>query len=193
MIGGGAVAEAVAGVAAVVLAILGLASIETVWMVPIATIAVGAALAFEGAGISARFYETSTSREPEVSMSAEFAAGAAGIVLGVLALCHLAPMTLSAIAVLVYGAALLLGTSGFTRESEGARGTSAASGTHVLCGLAASVLGILALCGINPVTLTLVGLLIAAVSLVLSGGIVSAKMASFLSTRWSSRTHSMTR
>ena len=49
MIAGGSLAEAFVGLAAIVLSIVGLANIEPAYMVAIATICVGAALAFEGA------------------------------------------------------------------------------------------------------------------------------------------------
>ena len=52
---GGSIAEGLSGIAAVALAIIGLAHVFPLLMASIATIALGAALAFEGGAISARY------------------------------------------------------------------------------------------------------------------------------------------
>ncbi len=56
----------------------------------------------------------------------------------------------------------------------------AASGTQMLIGIATIVLGILALIGIDPVTLSLVGLLATGASILFSGSAVSSRMLSVL-------------
>ena len=200
---GGASTEAVLGAAAVVLAILGLAEVQTFYMLTIATIAIGAALFVEGASIMGRYSalvrETGggaiSRTELGGGMSTEVAAGAAGVVLGILALIEIEPVTLCAIAVIVFGAALLL-TSGATNRlaelemvsrvrhdylQEATRqATQAAAGTQTLVGLAAIVLGILALIQVEPLTLTLVGLLSIGAALLFSGGAVASRMGSLL-------------
>jgi hypothetical protein len=175
-------ADAAASAAAVVLVILGLANVAPVYMLPVATILLGAALLVKGAAVASRFqelaYETGDGREAETQlaggMSAELLAGGAGIVLGILALIHIAPVTLTAVAVIAFGAALLLGGGETFRLShlhwprqqwdEGALHTArltaeSAGGGESLVGIAAVVLGILALTGINPGVLVFVGLL----------------------------------
>lgn len=195
----GSTSEAVGGAAAIVLAILGLAGIQAAYMMPIATIAIGAALVVAGAAVMADysdvFAEIASTRGEKVELgggvTAEFLGGAAGIVLGILALIGLAPPTLGAVAVIVFGGALLLGSGATARlrdlklsrgpehgraEHLAREATLAASGAQVLVALAAIALGILALTGIQPATLTLVALLALGSSIVLSGSAVTSKL-----------------
>ena len=200
-VGSGSAAEIIGGIAAIVLTILGLAHVAPSLMLTIATIAIGAALVFEGGSIAAQ-YSRIISKTTENSvqaiemgggMSAEMVAGIAGIVLGILALLGLDSLTLSASAVIVFGAAMSLGSGMTSRlndlkiEVSGAHQSaqrvahevvSAAAGTQVLVGLAAGVLGILALVGIAPMVLVLVGLLAVGTSLLLSGGAVGGRLIS---------------
>jgi hypothetical protein len=195
------VAETIGGIAAIVLAILGLAHIDPTLMLPITTIAIGAALLFEGGSIAAeysRIISTSTESSMQVAevgsgMTAEMVAGIAGVVLGILALLGLASVILEASALIVYGTALALSSSMMSRlndlkiEVSDAHPTaqkiaheavSAAMGTQLLVGLAAGVLGILALIGIAPMVLVLVGLLAIGASLLLSGSAIGARLIS---------------
>lgn len=175
-------ADAATSAAAVVLAILGLASIAPSYMLPIAIILLGAALLLKGGSVASRFqelsYETGPGREAEMElgsgMSAEVLAGGAGIVLGILALINIVPVTLAAVAVIAFGGALLLGGGETHRLSRlhwprqhwdersvhTARMTAeSAAGGESLVGIAAVVLGILALTGVNPVVLVFVAVL----------------------------------
>jgi len=197
----GSVAEIIGGLAAIVLTILGLAHVAPTLMLPVATITIGVALVFEGGSIAAE-YSRIVSKTTENSvqtvemgggMTAEMVAGIAGIVLGILALLGLNSLTLSASAVIVYGAALTL-SSGMTSrlndlkiEVSGVQhsarrvaheAVTAAAGTQVLVGLASGVLGILALVGIAPTVMVLVGLLTVGTSLLLSGGAVGGRLIS---------------
>src|SRR5690242_3923830 len=93
--------EALVGAAAVVLSIIGLAGIEAVYMVSIATIAIGAALVLQGALAVANRLEMSTAfggRADAEGMNAEIVGGASTIVLGVLALIGVSTMTLVSVA-----------------------------------------------------------------------------------------------
>jgi hypothetical protein len=187
------------GIAAVVLSILGLASVYPTFMLAVSTIAIGVALLFKGAALAAEYNEilaridSGTLKHAEVSggMSAELLAGGAGIVLGILGLLGVDTTILTAVAVIAFGSALVM-SSGVTQRlnhlkiaSSGAEdmaqriaeeATSASVGAQVLVGLSAAVLGILSLIGMVPVTLALIGLLsIGAVSL-LTGSAVGAKM-----------------
>ncbi len=177
-----------------VLAILGLTGIEQGYMLPIAALAIGAALLIEGGVMITRYADMTAELPHHGSMefgggvTAEFLGGCAGIVLGVLALVGVVPQVLVSVAVLVFGSALLLGSGATSRlrnfdfastqhpmAHELAReATLAASGAQALVGLSAVVLGILALTHIAPVTLTLVALLIVGASIVLTGSAVSS-------------------
>ena len=88
-------------------------------------------------------------------MSAEFVGGATGITLGLLALLAVAPVTLTSVAVIVFGGALLLGSGANWRVSSALSGgdtqrgeemarqaVNAASGAQVLVALGSAVLGI---------------------------------------------------
>lgn len=185
--------EAIGGAAAVVLGILGLAQISPMYLAAVATIVVGVALWFEGAAIVARYSRVmaaegqgaaATEMAPMSSgISAEFLGGAAGTVLGILALLGVASAALISIAVIVYGAALLFGSGAPMRmnalASEGLPAPThqvlreaawASSGAQLLVGVAAAVLGILALVGFAPYILVLSALLSVGAALALSGG-----------------------
>jgi hypothetical protein len=126
-------------------------------------------------------------------MGAEFLGGAAGGVLGLLAILNIAPMTLMAIAIIVFGASLLL-SSGTTYRVDalasklGQRNLTAgqtlvalaASGIQVLVGIAGIALGIIALVGVSTMTLILVGLLCAGSSVLISGTALSGTVATIL-------------
>lgn len=201
-VAGGSITEALCGAAAAVLAIIGLAGTMPGYMASIATIAFGVALLAQGGAIAARHQQmlhevapTGWESRAEVSggMGAELLAGGAGVVLGVLGLLGVATATLIPIAIIVFGGALLLGSSAtadlssladpygnerfahFTRQA-----TVAASGAQVLLGIASIVLGIIALVGIDPVTVTLVALLVLGASVFFSGTAVSSRMASVM-------------
>jgi hypothetical protein len=200
-VGSSSVAEIVGGIAAIVLAVLGLANVNPTLMLPIATIAIGVAFLFEGGSIVAEYTDViskSTETGAQVmevgsGMTAEVVAGIAGIVLGILALLGLTSIILVASALIVYGTALALSSGMMSRlndlkiEVSGANATaqkfaheavSATMGTQVLVGLAAGVLGILALIGIAPTVLVLVGLLAIGVSQILSGSAVGTRLIS---------------
>ncbi|HPZ96868.1 MAG TPA: hypothetical protein PLT93_01915 [Phycisphaerae bacterium] len=190
---GGSTAEAVVGAAAVVLAILGLANMWPGYMASIATIAVGAALLFEGGAIASRYSDLARrtgASEIGGGVSAEILGGAAGIALGVLALLGIMPSALTPIAIIVFGGALLIGSAATARlnalstvkMSDRARDVTRgaiemASGTEVLIGIAAIVLGILALLGMAPRTLVLIGLLALGATVLFSGAAISSRMA----------------
>ncbi|KYF47762.1 hypothetical protein BE08_32050 [Sorangium cellulosum] len=215
---GGSLAEVVCGAATVVLAILALTGTLQGYLIPIATIVLGVALLAHGSAVAARVLGVAllahgsavAARLRDISAGtgaagwdsraelgggtgAELIGGAAGVVLGILALVGIAPTVLLPVAVIVFGGALLLG-GGVTAdlgtiEAPGAHerlgemsrhASVAASGLQTLVGAGAVVLGILALVGIDPVVLTLVGLLALGSAVVLSGTTVSGRMASIL-------------
>jgi hypothetical protein len=178
-VAGRSTAEAIGGIAAVILAVVGLAGILGNLMASIATIVIGAGILVEGWAVGASYRQVSTTNPMagqfaglNGALTAEFLGGVAGIVLGILALFRLGPDTLLAVALLVFGATLLLSslaasqaqwrlssfTQGDTRAWPAGAVPAVQSG-QLLAGLGAVVLGILAVIGLAPITLILVGLL----------------------------------
>jgi hypothetical protein len=202
VVAGGSITEALAGLAAAALAILGLAGVLPGYFAAIATIAVGVALLAQGGAVAARWsrimaetpgYDLDARGDLSSGITGEILGGASGIVLGILALVGVAPPILIPVALLAFGGAMLVGTGatvdigamrgagGSSRFERGARDlTVAASGTQMLIGITTIVLGILALIGIDPLTLSLVGLLAAGASILFSGSAVSSRMLSLL-------------
>jgi hypothetical protein len=201
IVAGGSVAEAVGGIGAAVLAILGLAGLLPQEMAAIATMAVGVALLLEGIAIATRFSDLLSETGRSLSdaaklgggLGAEFLGGVAGGILGLLALLGIVPVTLMAIAVIVFGASLLLSSGATYRLDSLASklgqktltGTQvlagvAASGVQVLVGIAGIALGIIALVGVSPMILILVGLLSIGAAVLISGSAVSGTIASVM-------------
>jgi len=192
--GGGSMAEAIGGVATIVLAIIGLAGANLrVDIMAIATIVVGASLILEGGAIASSFRRALFSLEgagggsADVSGAAmfEFLAGFTGIVLGILSLLHVGAVNyLVSVAIIVFGATLLLSSNAVSQlesfwssasyQSESSRSlaqtsSEAGAGGLMLVGLASIVLGILAVVGINTAILNLVALLVLGTAILLSG------------------------
>ncbi|MGH7988231.1 MAG: hypothetical protein ACREQX_18345 [Candidatus Binataceae bacterium] len=104
------------GVALIVLGILALAEIHPPMLISIATIVAGIALLVEGAGLAAK-YASALKGMPGTAMlsaaelggglNAGALAGASGIVLGILAILGIVPDVLTAVALIVFGAAVL--------------------------------------------------------------------------------------
>ncbi len=136
---GGSVLEASGGIATIALSIVGLAGIFRPTMAAIATIVLGASILSES-GVNLAGFGRNWALPTGEEAGQKAIGAAAGIVLGILALIGLAPTTLLAVAVIVYG-----GTFFVSRQ--------------VLAGIAGVVLGILAVVGLDPWTLVLVGLL----------------------------------
>jgi len=175
---GAAWAEGLVGLGGAVLAVLGLVGILTAAFLPIAGLALGVSLLFEGYAVTNRFLkylEAASNKRVEISTlssgaSIESLAGLAGIALGILALLNVSPLLLP-VAAIIYGAAMILGggvTSSMngqllrlTSETEefkvlAGRMMAVSSNLEVLVGIGVVTLGILALLGINSVPLTLI-------------------------------------
>ena len=175
---GGSVTEGIGALGTIVLAILGLAGIFTNIVASVATIVIGAVFLADSmlarAAIST-LSERGVRSGAGSGMTAGFFAGIAGIVLGILSFFHSAPVFV-AVALLVYGGALLLSGGALARlnwllsNPAGTEGSSYASGSgSVFMGMAVTVLGILAVIGLVPMTLALVGLLCLGASSFFSG------------------------
>ncbi len=196
-------AEGLTGAAAVGLSIIGLVNIAQGWMMPIATLALGSSLLFEGGSVAARFTDLMTvtaRRRYDVSelgsgMTAEVVGGLGGIILGILALLRIHPMILVPSAVVLFGVTLLFGSSVTARlnaieisksqENETFRQVAreavyASTGVQMLFGLSAITLGILALVGVNPAVLSLAGLLGVGFSSLLNGTAIRTRMLGFV-------------
>ena len=203
---GSSALEALAGIGAVALAIIALAGVYPTFLASIAAIVLGGALLFEGAAITTRYtqFVSECGSAAEQAMvtggpSAEFVGGAAGVVLGILALLGIYPSTLVSVAALVFGAALLVGSGANARlnrmiaqppghDPEERRirisneAVSAASGGEFLFGAGAAVLGILAVVGQGSwLALSLVAFLSVGTAVLLTGTAVSGKIMSYFS------------
>jgi hypothetical protein len=173
------IAQAIASIATVILTILGLAQVASNFLVAIATITFGAALLLHGAAMLGEYARlTRQASASRGGLSAVLLAGAAGIVLGILALLGISPSELLAIAVIAFGSALILSSNSalpmhffrlaLARPDERAQRVasdmlagelpSSSAGTYGLGGLAAIVLGILALAGFASAVLVLIAL-----------------------------------
>ena len=187
---GGSIGEAICGIAVVVLAIIGLSNHDWTALASIGTIVAGAALIM-AASAGMRAAATNGSTEVEGAMSAEVLGGAAGIVLGILAIVGIMPNLLNTVALIVFGGALILGCLTTSRAPASGpelgrymptHAAMAAAGSQALIGLAVGILGIVGLVG-NPdhaVTIDLVGLLVVGAGVLITGSAVSARLVSVL-------------
>lgn len=203
VVAGGSILEALCGAGTVVLAILALAGLLPGYLIAIAVIVFGVALLAQGGAVASRFQqlvrettpmESDTRAELGGGVGAELLGGAAGVVLGILALIGVGGAVLLPIGVIVFGGALLLGSataadlghmggSSFAHErfAHATRQASvAAAGTQALAGIGAIVLGILALLGLDPMVLTAVGLLVLGAAVILSGSAITGRMSTLM-------------
>jgi hypothetical protein len=185
----GTVFQSLGAAGVVVLAIVGLAGIDSNTLAAIATILTGAFFLYEGGSLIPGYRRMASEGQGERSMgeggmTAEFMAGVAGIVLGILGLFGIYPTILLPAAVIVFGAALLLtgvtasrlqwllGTPGRPSQEhlgEVVMEVASLSGNYFFVGVGALVLGILGVIGLSSIVLTLVGLLSLGVAGLLSG------------------------
>ena len=195
----GALAEGFCSIGAVVLSIIGLTGRFSMLLLAISTIAIGAALLFEGGAVTARFSNMlSLARVPAdlsqlgLGMATEFVAGLAGIALGVLALIGIQSLTLVPAAIIIFGGGLLLGVNSaarmstimaqMTEQREAVRevmreAVFSAAGVQLLVGIGVITLGILALIRINPLMLSLVATLSLGFASLMSGTVVISRVA----------------
>lgn len=207
----GSAVEAVGGFVVVILSILGLTGVQPFFLASSAGIIFGVALLAQGAAVGSE-YSALVSRatggafgavELGGGMTIEFLAGGGTVVLGVLALMGVAPMVLLPTLVIAAGTAIILTTGTMQRlntlkmEASGASdfaqriaryGMSGIVGVQFLSGLAAIVLGILALVYLPTplsatmvttgtwMTLTVVGLLVLGSSIMMSGGALAGRL-----------------
>jgi hypothetical protein len=200
----GGLVDAVGGVATVVLAIVGLAGVHADVLTPIAVMVFGAALLIQGGAMLSEYAQISlpvpisADQFGAGGLSSLFLVGAAGIVLGVLALIGIAPETLMSVAVIAFGAALVISSNSvrhlYMLRSAAMRSlapqygstvlagemASGSAGVQLLAGLAAIVLGILAVTGTNPAIMTLSALIVLGATVVLTGSTLSGIVLGFM-------------
>ena len=199
----GGFVDALGGIATIVLAVIALSGVRAEVLLPIATIVFGAALLIQGGAMLSEFAqieapEDMTAASSGAGLSALFLVGVAGIVLGVLALLGVYTLILTAVAVIAFGGALVVSASAVwhlltsrsvaTHFAAGgsmlrvivAEVAAGSSGIQGMAGLAVIVLGILAVAGINSLALTLIALLVAGASLVMTGSTLSGAMIGFM-------------
>ena len=182
----GGFADAIGGVATIVLAVLGLAGVLPTMMVGIATVVFGVALLIQGGTMLSEYARIifpsgvkaiSIDQFGGNSLSIVFLVGAAGIVFGVLALLGIHATELTSIALIAFGTALVLSSKAvwhlyalkhaamMTNEAEStlpgseilaSEMASGSAGIQALAGLAAGVLGVLALAGTGIDSLILI-------------------------------------
>lgn len=205
----GGLVDAVGGIVTIVLAIIALAGVHEAMLVSIAIIVFGAALLMQGGTMLSEYARVivpaGTAGPVEAfggggGLSAVFLVGAAGIILGVLALIGIFPMTLVAITIIAFGSALILSSNAVWQLYQTKRSShrlttpralssgeilawEMASGSAALqcfAGLAAVVLGILAVTGMDTAILSLVALLVLGSTVLLTGSALSGVVMAFM-------------
>lgn len=200
--GFGGLVDAIGGIATIVLAIVALTGVRPEILVPITIIVFGAALLIQAGAMVSEYALFTPAAGAGVtdfganSLSSLFLVGAAGIVLGVLALLGIATTTLTSISVIAFGAALLLSsnsvrnlyllrrasTAGSMSGGEVLAGemASGSAAVQLLAGLTAVVLGILAVSGERPEVLVLSAMIVLGATVVLSGSALSGMVLGFM-------------
>ena len=207
---GGAM-DAIGGIATAVLAIIGLAGWRPELLAGVATIVFGAALLIQGGTLLSEYSQVFS---PGAAMraaadavggdglAAMFPVGIAGIVLGILALIGVASYTLTPVAVIAFGAALMLSAQSVRRLyrmqadlRQAAAGSYAvreflagemaagSAGIQFAAGLGALVLGIVAVvmaATARSEGLTLIALLLVGLTNIISGSALSGLVLSFM-------------
>ena len=203
----GGLVDATGGIATAVLAIVALTGFVPGTIAAIATIIFGAALLIQGGTILSEYAHLVFPAEATPApverfggggLSALFLVGMAGIVLGVLALLGIATAQLTAIAIIAFGAALVMSSNSVRQLYLLQMATKKATGSHlggeflagemasgsasiqVLAGLAAIVLGILAVAGTSSMHLILAALLVLGITIILTGSTLSGLVLGFM-------------
>lgn len=148
---------------AIALSIIGLASYSLL-IAALTVIVLAIAFLLEGSSMVRIFRWNKERKETAMEtfeLNAEVLAGAAGLVLGLLALINIMPIVLISIAAIVFGTALIFG-SAITPHFEETRETRIRGPVafEIIIGAAGLVLGILAILRINPLVLSLVALMV---------------------------------
>jgi hypothetical protein len=204
IVGGGASVEAIAGLAAVTLAVLGLAGVLSFYTLTIAMIVAGAALFVDGILVGGAYRELERAHEVHegknalvkvrTGLSAQAIGGAIAVVVGFLGLVGAFSAIWTALAVIVLGAALLVGAmthdeldwSRVALRDTGAsarpiyRRTMRIAAVGAACVMFLGVLSLAAIAGptgVGPFTLILIALLGIGLAEILDGSAVLGRIA----------------
>ena len=188
----GATIEVLAGLAAVAVAVIGIDGHSPLTMAAIATLLLGIALVTQGGAIASRWramlrrldglrYDRA---ELAGGIGTEVFGGLVGIAIAIIALAGVVPRVLIPVGAIVLGAALLLGGAAQPelaslggRIDDRAQAVEASGGIMVIVGIAAAVLGILALLEVGPaLELALIALLCVGAALTFAGGALAARL-----------------
>jgi len=198
----GGLVDAIGGLATAILAICGLVNLNPPAMIAAATIVFGVALLLQGSACVSAFTQIANASgrsfemEPGGNVAAVLLIGASGIVLGILALLGIDAGVMIPAAMIAYGVAMIVGSSvlpqlhAMRHAAQGTLGPRGFAGREILvsqiaagavvgqslAGLAAIVLGILVLAGLNHPALILVTLLELGATLVVTGGAMTATL-----------------
>ena len=207
---GGAM-DAIGGIATAVLAIIGLAGWRPELLAGVATIVFGVALLIQGGTLLSEYsqvftpagaLQTASDAVGGDGLAAMFPVGIAGIVLGILALLGVASYALTSICAIAFGAALMLSAqsvrrlyrmqadvrlasaSSYTvREFLAGEMAAGSAGIQFVAGLAALVLGIIAVvmaATARSELLTLIALLVVGLTNIISGSALSGLVLGFM-------------
>lgn len=196
-LGGASSAEAVGGISAVTLTVLGLAGVMSSTMLGIATLVAGAALFAAGLASIAAFAKLDWDASPteEVVSRGGFAiealCGMAGMMTGALVLADLASTTAIAVAAVVMGSSIVLSAPARSQlewtKLEGSRrafepsvdhAVRNAVGMSAMTGMFAAILGIMALTGASrTLTFGLSSVLLIGGALILSASALLCRLA----------------
>jgi hypothetical protein len=194
--------DAVAGALVAVVAMIGFAGEAPRTMVGLSFVGAGTAFAVEALGTARRSNKLAAPNDPVreqivASAFAELFTGTAGAILGLLALIGIEPLVLLPIASISFAIALLFGTGAAVQldtiaahlePSQTRRviheAVVGASGARLLVAFGVLVLGVLALAGVERVTLLLTVAMSLAVALLLGSVSFGDRMSSRPATKW---------
>jgi hypothetical protein len=204
----GPLTQSVLGLVAIILGIVGLAIAAQNATVPqylgaVAAIALGVSLVFVGATLVVSYARmaavargTSAAEGPMVGTTVDLFLGGAIVILGILALLKIDAALLIAIQAIVVGVGLLMSSAAAIRlatieidasgDNPMARRIAeeivfATSSVRIIAGIAVTILGIIAVTGVAPITLALVSAIVAGSALVLNSSTLSMRVAGMLS------------
>jgi hypothetical protein len=201
VVAGSSTLVSLAGIAAIVLVILSYIGVLRFAMAAVATIVIGGGLLAQGLALSRRHKEIRSELAAAGNAKAadgigsgatvEIVAGIIGVVLGIIALAGGSPRAMMAISLIAFGFALIMvgplanrldELNAVSSRAEGVpldgshKTVRTTSGMDVLVGIAAVILGILALIGLaTNIAVLLVGLLITGIALAVSGGVMTRR------------------
>jgi len=176
----------VSGVATVVLAVCGLAGVYPPILSSVAVVVLGVGLVACGGTLISSFGFAATGADANRAVASGHAsghgsglatlllAGAAGVILGILALLGIAQQVLAAVAVIGFGVALISisGSGSFLLEAGSAEGSGSGGSVPAIAGLTSLVLGVLALAQMDK-TASSLSLILVALLLLGAGATVS--------------------